>query len=140
MLVGSINTIVMGLSFISLYSINIKRTGSAAAISQLLSTISLQNLFFVIGAILISGLFSFYIGILLSKILTRKIEKINYKILSIFVLLFISSLVIVFSGFLGLFILLISTFLGLFVILTNSRRTLLMGCLMLPALLLYLPI
>ena len=90
--------------------------------------------------ILFSGLFSFFIGIKLAKFFALRIHKINYSNLSLFILLFLIILVISFSGLLGLVVFITATFLGLFTILSGSRRTLLMGCLMIPALLLYLPI
>jgi len=140
MLLGSINTIVMGLSIVSLYAINVTRSGSAATISQLLSNLSLGYLLILVGVMLIAGILSFFIGSRLSRFFTLKINKINYSNLSIFILFFISVLVISFSGLLGFLVFVIATCLGLFTILSNSRRTLLMGCLMLSALLLYLPI
>jgi putative membrane protein len=140
MLLGSINTIVMGLSIISLYSLTVSRSGSAVAISQLLTSFTLSNLIILIGVILVSGLLSFFIGSKLSRILASRIHKINYANISLFILLFLTTVIISFSGILGLFVFIVSTFLGLFTILSNSRRTLLMGCLMLTSLVLYFPI
>jgi len=137
---GSINTIVMGLSIISLYSLNLTRSGSAVAISKLLTNFTSLDLIIIILVILFSGLFSFFIGIKLAKFFALRIHKINYSNLSLFILLFLIILVISFSGLLGLVVFITATFLGLFTILSGSRRTLLMGCLMIPALLLYLPI
>ncbi|MEM4230783.1 MAG: tripartite tricarboxylate transporter permease [Candidatus Pacearchaeota archaeon] len=139
MLIGSINTIVMGLSIISLYSINVQRTGSAAAISQILPEFSISHLFILILIITFSGLISFFVGLNLSKFFSCNIEKINYKKLSFCVLIFISLVVLFFAGSLGFLLFLVSTFLGLFTILSGARRTLMMGCLMLPALLWYFP-
>lgn len=139
MLLGSINTIVMGLSIVSLYAINVTRSGSAATI-QLLSNLSLSYFLILVGVMLISGILSFFIGSRLSRFFALKINKINYTNLSMFILFFIVVLVVVFSGWPGFFVFIIATCLGLFTILSNSRRTLLMGCLMLFALLLYFPI
>jgi len=139
MLVGSINTIVMGLSIISLYCINVKRTGSAVAISDLMSSITLSNLFVFLAVIIISGFVSFLLGKGISKIFARNIHKINYNKLSLGVLIFLSIVVLVFSGWLGFLVFSISTLAGLYTIASGARRTLLMGCLMLPAILLYLP-
>ena len=140
MLVGSINTIVMGLSIISLYCINVKRTGSAVAISQLLPEISVFSLVIFIIVVLLSGLISFLLGKSISKIFARNIYKINYNKLSLGVLIFISVVVLAFSGWLGFLVFLVSTCTGLYAISSGARRTLLMGCLMLPAIWFYLPI
>jgi len=139
MLVGSINTIVMGLSIISLYCINVKRTGSAVAISDLISSITLSNLFVFLAVILISGFVSFLLGKGISKIFARNIYRINYNKLSLGVLIFLSIVVLAFSGWLGFLVFLVAACTGLYAIASGARRTLLMGCLMLPAILLYLP-
>lgn len=139
MLVGSINTIVMGLSIISLYCINVKRTGSAVAISDLMSSITLSNLFIFLAVIIISGFVSFLLGKGISKIFAKNIYRINYNKLSLGVLIFLSTVVLVFSGWLGFLVFLVATCTGLYAIASGARRTLLMGCLMLPAILFYLP-
>jgi len=139
MLVGSINTIVMGLSIISLYCINVKRTGSAVAISDLISSVTLSNLFIFLAVIIVSGFVSFLLGKGISKIFARNIYRINYNKLSLGVLIFLSIVVLAFSGWLGFLVFLVATCTGLYAIASGARRTLLMGCLMLPAILLYLP-
>jgi len=139
MLVGSINTIVMGLSIISLYCINVKRTGSAVAISDLISSVTLSNLFIFLAVIIVSGFVSFLLGKGISKIFARNIYRINYNKLSLGVLIFLSIVVLAFSGWLGFLVFLVATCTGLYAIASGARRTLLMGCLMLPAILFYLP-
>jgi len=138
-LLGSINTIIAGLSFITLYSIQKTRTGTAVAVSKLLENFTLNNLIIILAVILISAFFSFFLTIFISKFFTRKISKFNYRYLSFGILLFLSLVVIIFSGFLGFLLFIVSTFIGLFAILSGVRRTHLMGSLMLPSILLYLP-
>ncbi|MEM3405572.1 MAG: tripartite tricarboxylate transporter permease [Candidatus Pacearchaeota archaeon] len=137
---GSINTIIMGLSFISLYSLNVKRNGSVVAISKILENFSLNYLYIIILVIIFSGIISFFIGCKLAKFFSLKIHEINYRKISFFVLFFMSILVFYFSSFIGFSIFLTSTFLGLYTIFSGERRTLMMGCLMLPSLVLYFPI
>ena len=138
-LIGSLNTIVMGLSFVTLYSIQKSRTGSAAAVSKLLSNFQLNYLAIIILAIIFSSIISFFLTIYLSKVFSKIISKINYSKLSIFILAFLVLIVIIFSGVLGLLVFITSTFLGLTSILLKIRRTHLMGSLMIPTILLYLP-
>jgi len=140
MLIGSINTIVMGLSIISLYSINVKRTGSAVAISSLLDSFSLFEVFVFILVILFSGILSVFIAEKISIFLANNISRINYCKLSLFVLIFLLCVVIIFSGFLGLVVFIVSAFTGLFAVSVGARRTLLMGCLMIPTILFYIPV
>lgn len=138
-LLGSINTIVAGLAFVALYSIHVTRTGTSVALSKILGNFSFHNLLIILTAIIISGIAAAFLTIFLAKFFAKNISKLNYQSLSIFILLFISAVVIIFSGFLGFLIFIIATFTGLTCILTGVRRTNLMASLMLPAILLYLP-
>ncbi|MDD5192225.1 MAG: tripartite tricarboxylate transporter permease [Candidatus Nanoarchaeia archaeon] len=137
-LLGSINTIVMGLSFVTLYTIQKSRTGSAAAISKLLETFSLNNLLIILAAVLISGILAFFLTIFIAKMFSKHISKISYNRLSLGILIFLSMVILIFSGFLGFLVFIVSTFTGLVCIHVGVRRTHLMGCLMLPTILIYL--
>ncbi len=137
-LLGAINTIVMGLSFITIYSIERTRTGAAVAIKRLLAEITLQDLTMILITILISGIISFFIAINISKLSAKYITKINYQKLSILTLLILLIITIIFSNLLGIIIFLTATSLGIFTILSGARRINLMGCLLIPTILFYL--
>jgi len=137
-LLGSINTIVMGLSFLTLYTIKRARTGSALAVSKILPSFSHQHLFIIVLSILIASIFASYITIYLAKILSKKITKINYQVISLIVLIFISIITIIFSGLIGFLIFILATGLGIFCIISKVRRTQLMGALMIPTILFYI--
>jgi putative membrane protein len=137
-ILGAINTLVMALSFVTLYSINKTRTGAAVAISKLIETLTITNLTIIIIAIIISGIISAIITIFTAKYISNKIHKINYTKLSYFILLLLIVLIIFLSGILGLFIFLISTSLGIVAIETGIKRTNLMGCLLIPTILYYI--
>lgn len=137
-LLGAINTIVMGLSFIALYSIQKTRTGAAVAISRLIPELTINNLLFIIGAIIIAGIISFFITILIAKQISKHIHKIHYSKLSIIILLILTFLTIYFSGFLGFLVFIVGASLGISTILSGIRRMHLMGCLLIPTILYYL--
>ncbi len=137
-LVGAINTIVTALTFVTLYSINKTRSGTAVAIKEILKEISFQNLIIIIITIILAGAISFFIGIKLSKIIAKNINKINYKTLSIITLAILLIVNIIFSNLLGILVLIASTSLGIFTILSNSRRINLMACLLIPTIIFYL--
>ena len=143
-LLGAINTIVMGLSFIALYSIQKTRTGAAVAISQLLPNLQLNNLAIIIFSIIISGILAFIITIHISKLTAKNIHKINYSKLSFIILTILLLIVIIFSDItiqgkiISLIVFLISTSLGLLTILSKVKRMHLMGCLLIPTILFYL--
>lgn len=137
-LLGSINTFVVAFSFYTLYLVNKTRTGAAKAVSEIL-TISKDNLPVIFSAIIISSVISIFLTIKISKIFAKKIHKINYPLISKFILLFLFSIVLSISGLQGVLIFLVSTILGLTCIFYNIKRSFLMGCLLIPTIIYYLP-
>ncbi|MCH7567839.1 MAG: tripartite tricarboxylate transporter permease [Nanoarchaeota archaeon] len=137
-MLGGINTIVIGLSFITLFSIGRTRTGAAVAIKEILKEITLTDLTIIIGAIVISGILAFIIAINISKFTAKHITKINYRALSLIVLFILLVITIIFSNLLGLLVFIIATSLGIFTILSGARRINLMGVLLIPTILFYL--
>lgn len=137
-MLGAINTMIMGLSYVTVYSIQKARTGTAASVQILLGEISKVNLTFILITILISGIISFFLAINLSKFFSRNINKINYSYLTIAVIIMIIAINIIFSNWLGLLVLVAGTSLGFFTISSNSRRINLMACLILPSIIYYL--
>jgi len=143
-LLGSINTIVMGLSFIALYSIQKTRTGAAVAVSRLLPELTLSNLLIILAAIILAGAASFIIAVQISKLAAKNIHKIQYSKLSLIILSTLLIIILIFSDFtligkiLALLTFITSTFLGIFTILTGVKRMHLMGCLLVPTILFYL--
>ena len=137
-LVGATNTIIMGLSFVTIYAISKARSGSAAAIQDILKSITKADLAIILATIVISGIMAALIGVKLSKICAKYLSKINYAILTLITIGIILLVNIIFTNILGLFILIISTSLGIFAISSESRRINLMGALIIPAIIYYL--
>jgi len=143
-LLGAINTIVMGLSFITIYSIGRTRTGAAVAINKLLPNLALSQIFLILLTIIISGILAFTIAVNISKFTAKNIHKITYSKISITILLILLLIVLIFSdlSFSGaitaLLVFITSTSLGIFTILTGIKRMHLMGCLLVPTILFYL--
>ena len=136
-LLGAINTIVTGLSFITLYTINKARTGVAVAIGEIIK-LSISNLVVITLVIFASGIISFFVTIFLARYFSKIISKVNYQILSGVVLLILFAVVFYFSGFLGLVAMLVSTCVGLTCIYAGVRRTHMMGSLLISTILYYL--
>ncbi len=137
-LIGATNTLVMGLSFVFLYIISKTRTGAAAAVNEILGKFSLKFLILFLVVILISGIIAFFLTLVLAKFFSDKITKINYQKISIITLIILFAVVTIVSGFLGLLLLIISTLTGIYCISLNVKRTNMMGCLLLPTIILYL--
>ena len=137
-LLGATNTLVMGFSFISLYVISRTRTGAAAAIQDILGSLSWQILVLVLFVVFISGFVSFFLAKFLAKFFSQKLKKVNYVLLSLITLLLLVIIVFLVSGFLGFLILIASTFTGIYSISLGVRRTNMMGCLLVPTIIFYL--
>jgi len=137
-LLGATNTLVMGFSFISLYVISKTRTGAAVAIQEIIGTLSPKLLILILTIAFISGIISFFLTIFLAKFFSQKITKIKYTILSTATLILLVIVVFLMSGILGLAVLTASTLTGIYCISLKVRRTNMMGCLLLPTILIYL--
>ncbi len=137
-LIGATNILVMGFSFISLYAISKTRTGAAAAIKEILGSLNLYYFIFIISIILASGILAFFISIQLAKKFSQQISKINYPLLSKIVLAFLALVIFFFSGIKGFFVFIVSTLAGIYCISLKTRRTQMMGCLLIPTIIFYL--
>ncbi|MEK6917500.1 MAG: tripartite tricarboxylate transporter permease [Nanoarchaeota archaeon] len=137
-LIGATNTLVMGFSFISLYTIHKMRTGSAATINNLIGSLDKNILILILATSFMAGVISFFLTSFLAKRFIKIFAKINYTKLQYFVIIFITLVVILFSGFLGLIIFIISTLTGFYCISLGVRRTNMMACLLIPTIILYL--
>ncbi|PIN90953.1 hypothetical protein COU60_01265 [Candidatus Pacearchaeota archaeon CG10_big_fil_rev_8_21_14_0_10_34_76] len=138
MLLGAINTIVITLSFVTLFIINKTRTGSAVAINKLMPSLTQTDLITLLIFSFISGLIAFFIALFISKFFSSNINKINYRFLSITIIGFLTILTIFFTGIIGLLILIASTALGIFAIKSAIRRINLMGVLLIPTIIFYI--
>lgn len=136
-LLGAINTIVMGLSFVALYSIGKTRTGSAAIISKLIENFSFNYLVLFLGVIFISGCISYILTSVYARFFALNISKINYSwlCLSMIILVFCAS--IFFSGVYSILVLITGTSIGIFSSIKGVKKMFLMGCLLLPTILYY---
>ncbi len=131
-LTGCINTANFILSLVTFYTINKARNGSIIALREIFSSISLYNVLFFLGIILVSGCFAFFITLWISKFFCKFIQKVNYKRLVIFVISFLVLLVIFFSGIKGFFILLIAICIGITPALGLTSRSLCIACILFP--------
>ena len=137
-LVGSIDTAVMVLSFVALYAIDKARNGSVVVISQILQTFNLDYLIIFLGATLLIGGISTILSLWLSKIFSRIMMRVNYPKLCLSIIIMIVGLVFILTGFLGILVLITATALGLIPTLRNIGKNHLMGCLLFPVILFFI--
>jgi TctA family transporter len=128
----------MGLSFVALFAINKARTGSAAAVQDLLPKFSAQDLIIILVTITISAIIAFIIAVNLAKLATKFINFLPYKTLNISIIILVILINIFLSNWLGLIVLVLATLLGMYCIHSSVRRINLMGCLIIPSITYYL--
>jgi putative membrane protein len=137
-LIGSTNTLVLAVSFLILFLTGKKRTGLAGAVSEIL-VLDYPKLLIIGITIIITAIISIFLTIKLSEGFAKFIKKVNYEKLSKIIIVFLMFVTLLVSGFMGLLVLLTSTVLGLTCAYLNVRKGFLMGCLMIPTILFYLP-
>ena len=102
---------------------------------QLLEKIDINILILFLCVALIAGGVATFLTLYVSKIFSAIMNKINYSLLSIFIILFISVMVLYFSGFNGLLILIVATSIGLIPNIVEVSRSNSMACLLIPIIL-----
>jgi len=137
-LMGGINTVNFILSLVTLYTLNKARNGAVITIQKLIETTNITTLIIFILTSLIASSVSVYLALFFSKKFSKLIPKINYKLLVLSIITFITLLTFLLCGTLGLFILIISTFIGFIPAIVKCSRTHAMGCLILPVLIYFL--
>jgi len=137
-LIGSINTVNMAVSLVSLYTIDKARNGAVLAIRELLTTIDLNTLILFLAVALLAGGISTFLALFLTRFFIKLVEKVNYSLLALSVIILIILMVFYFSSGIGLLILLVSTAIGIIPNIVNVKRSHSMGCLMLPVILFFI--
>ncbi|MFH1840449.1 MAG: tripartite tricarboxylate transporter permease [Nanoarchaeota archaeon] len=137
-LVGSINTIVMMISFVALYVIDKARNGSVIAISKLLENFTIGNFTLFIGVALIVGAIATVVTLNIAKIFSKIMTKLSYQKIIISIIILIIVLTYILSSWIGLLILTVSTAVGVIPPLKGIGRNHLMGCLIIPVILFFL--
>jgi len=137
LLLGIINTMVMILSFVSLYSINKPRTGVAVFVGKLLPSFSNSNLWTFLIIALIVAIIALFLTLFFAKIFSKNISKIKYKWLCLGILIFLFILTPIISGPASLLILIAGTSLGILTSVLGIRKIHMMGALILPVILFY---
>lgn len=132
LLVGGINTVNFVFSILTIVILGKARNGAIVGVNRLFSTLSMNHFFLFISVVLIAAGIAVPLGLLLSRWFARNVVRVNYSVLIYSVVLFISFLVIVFSGLQGLLILLTASSLGLLANFVGVQKNMLLGCLLFP--------
>ncbi len=130
--IGGVNTSNILVSLLAIYLIGTGRSGVAVSVQNIMREVSLQET----GIFVIVGLIASGIGAYATLQLARKslglFRRIDYSKVCVFVVFFISVMTLVLTGYRGILILLVSSSIGLSCLLSGSRRSYLMGSVLLP--------
>jgi len=137
-LIGGVNTVNFIFSLVTLYTLNKARNGAVVALAEILKNINLSYLIVFLAVVLIVGGIAAFLALNITKIFSKFITKINYQAVCISIIALISILVACFSGLFGFFVLCVSTAIGLIPSLVGVKKSLAMGCLLLPVILYFI--
>jgi putative membrane protein len=131
-LLGCIGTSSFILSLVALYTIDKARNGAVIVISKLLPNISLDIIIIFLIVALISGAISTILSLWFGRKFSRMISKVNYRMLVVGIIIFVTFLVIIMTSWKGLLVLITATALGLIPGIVKVQRTQSMACLIVP--------
>ena len=137
-LLGSINTVSMVISLITLLTIDKARNGSIIVVQKLIPDLGINTFVLFLMVALVSGGIATVLTLKLSKVFSKIITKLKYDYISIFIIIFIVGLVFILTKWIGLFVLIVATSVGIIPVLKKVNRSNLMGSLLLPIILFYL--
>lgn len=135
--IGGVNTAEAIYALVMLYEIGRIRSGTAAAISQVLPHVGL-NLGLLVSIALTAGGIATLTTIFISKRMAANVTKIPYQITCLGIIIALSTLVLLVSGPIGLLVMATATSIGIITITTGIRRVHAMGFLLLPITILFL--
>lgn len=137
-IIGGISTTNIALSFLTLYTINKARNGAVIAIQKIQPYMTQNQLILYIAVALLTGAIASFLALRISRIFSRIITKINYQKLCKAIIIFITLLILYFSGIIGILILITATALGILPHHYKTSKANLMACIILPVILYYL--
>jgi putative membrane protein len=108
------------------------RGGGAWILNGLCTPMTLGDYYLAIGCIAMAGGISFLLMSPLTKATLWLMKKVDYRLISVFSLGMIMTLVFSITGWIGLFIMTVGTGIGLIPVLFGSRRLNCLGILLLP--------
>ena len=132
---GGINTSNIFFTFIAFFALEKTRSGAAAAVSQIIATPTLYDLVFIIIIVLITTLLASVLTLRIGKVMIRKIQGVSYSKLNLSIILFLTALVAIMTGLMGLLILIIGVCIGILAHLLRIKKSNMMGFFLLPTIL-----
>ena len=131
-LVAGINTVGMAFALVTLYAIDKPRNGSIVALQQIMQNVTINEMALYVAVILLVAGIAAVWTLFLAKKFAKLITKVNYRKICIGIIFFICMMTLYFNGLLGILILFTATMVGLLPAFFSVKRSLAMGCLILP--------
>jgi putative membrane protein len=141
---AAVNTAASFFVIVVLFVLLKARSGVTIAINSLLPAVAWTDLpmpstlAYLLMFLVLSGCISYFSTLYLARLFAQKFSRIPYTALVAFTVLFIMTLVILFTGALGIVILLAATSIGFLPIYWGVRRSQCMGVLLIPIILYFL--
>ena len=135
--VSGVNTANSLFTLVALLVVGRPRSGAAVAIEELVD-LDGRLLLVMITIVLTVSILSYFATLAAGRMAAKVVRRLNYRILCVGVLAFLTVMTFGFTGPFGLFLYLVSTVLGLVAPFAGVRKTHAMGVLMVPLLAYYL--
>lgn len=132
---GGINTSNILFTFVVFYLLGKTRSGATWTVSQVIDTITFNDMLIIITVGAITCFLSVIITLKIGRIMIRRIKGVDYKKLNLYIMGGLVLMVLVFSGWIGFFISVLGACMGLMTILLGVRRSHMMGFLIFPTIL-----
>ena len=136
-LVGAMGTMSVVFSLVTFYSLGKAKDGTIVVISKLLE-VDLLSFLVLICTLIVAGSISVFLTLYFSRIFSKLIIKVNYKMLVVSIIIFITIMSLFLCGWKGIVILITATAIGLIAPLKGIGRNHAMGCLILPVILYFI--
>jgi len=135
--IGAISIANEVFSLNSLYLVNNPRSGTSVAIQRILPELNFSHFLLIISSILLSSSIVLIFLLYFVKKFHGVLLKINYSMLNVLVIIFLSSLVFIFTNFVGLLIFITCGAIGILAAELGIRRSHCMGCLLVPSMIFF---
>jgi putative membrane protein len=123
---------VGGFLFFFVPGLHLTRGGMAWMLSGMYTPYTPGTFYRAVAAMLVSGVVAFFMLLLLTRLVIRLVERVDYRRISVGTLVLLLGIVMLVTGPVGLLIAAVATGIGLIPVLWGSRRMNCMGVLLLP--------
>jgi putative membrane protein len=127
LLVGGIGTVSMFMSLITLLSIEKARNGTIVVLSEIVQNFGIKEFILMAAVALFAAGIATFLSLWIAKIFSKIITKVNYPMLCVSIIVFVTLLVSYLTGAIGFVVLLTATAVGLIPAVLNIGRNHAMG-------------